>query len=426
VTRRLALAAALAACCAQAAWAGCGPSNPNCIVPTAPVGTNNNQAASTAFVMNQINLAVASVSNVDGSITVAPTTGAVQIGINAAHANTWTGQQTFVAPILGAATATSVNGLAITPTTATLTLANGKTLTVSNSLTFTGTDLSSVAFAAGGTVAYTGGALSQFAATTSAQLAGVISDETGTGSLVFGTSPTLANPTITGSFTATGLVTNADLASASITINSTACTLGGSCAPSSAASLIVGTTTITSGNNGRLEYNASGLLGEETIASILTAGNGIAITGSTNATIALALNNTSLQASPTPPTGTTSTAPKMMGMGSTCKLTPTYSGRIKVEFNGTMTNSGTGDQVTAAAFYGTGTAPTNGAAATGTSVGPNVNAYISLGTAQYPFSNGGIITGLTPGTAYWFDEQVAAVNAGTASLPAVSCNAVEF
>lgn len=32
---------------------GCGPSNPSCIVPTAPVGTNNNQAASTAFVQNQ-------------------------------------------------------------------------------------------------------------------------------------------------------------------------------------------------------------------------------------------------------------------------------------------------------------------------------------------------------------------------------------
>lgn len=29
---------------------GCGPTNPNCIVPTAPLGTNNNQAASTAFV----------------------------------------------------------------------------------------------------------------------------------------------------------------------------------------------------------------------------------------------------------------------------------------------------------------------------------------------------------------------------------------
>ncbi len=38
--------------------------------------------------------------------------------------------------------------------------------------------------------------LSFFAATTSAQLAGVISDETGTGLLVFGTSPTIITPTI--------------------------------------------------------------------------------------------------------------------------------------------------------------------------------------------------------------------------------------
>jgi hypothetical protein len=38
------------------------------------------------------------------------------------------------------------------------------------------------------------GTLAQFAATTSAQLLGVISDETGTGSLVFATSPTLVTP----------------------------------------------------------------------------------------------------------------------------------------------------------------------------------------------------------------------------------------
>jgi hypothetical protein len=38
--------------------------------------------------------------------------------------------------------------------------------------------------------------LSQFAATTSAQLAGVISDETGSGALVFGTSPTLVTPAL--------------------------------------------------------------------------------------------------------------------------------------------------------------------------------------------------------------------------------------
>jgi hypothetical protein len=50
-------------------------------------------------------------------------------------------------------------------------------------------------------MAITGGTLAQFAATTSAQLAGVISDETGSGSLVFGTSPTIATPTITTSAT---------------------------------------------------------------------------------------------------------------------------------------------------------------------------------------------------------------------------------
>jgi hypothetical protein len=45
-------------------------------------------------------------------------------------------------------------------------------------------------------VGLTANPLSQFAATTSAQLAGVISDETGTGALVFGTSPTIATPVI--------------------------------------------------------------------------------------------------------------------------------------------------------------------------------------------------------------------------------------
>jgi hypothetical protein len=40
-------------------------------------------------------------------------------------------------------------------------------------------------------VGLTSGTLAQFAATTSSQLAGVISDETGSGSLVFGTTPTI-------------------------------------------------------------------------------------------------------------------------------------------------------------------------------------------------------------------------------------------
>lgn len=190
----------------------------------------------------------------------------------------------------GAATFATVNKLTLTQpaTSATLTIADGKTLTASNTLTFTGTDGSSVAFGTGGTVVYTtrtingkslasditlnlasadfanqgtattvlhGNAagnpswgaivsadlnitpttctnqavtaissaaagscstitsayvdssigltanpLSQFAATTSAQLAGVLSDETGSaagGLAVFNNGPIITNPVIT-------------------------------------------------------------------------------------------------------------------------------------------------------------------------------------------------------------------------------------
>lgn len=101
---------------------------------------------------------------------------------------------TLVTPTLGVASATTINKVTLTApaTGSTLTIADGKVATFSNTLTFTGTDASSVAFGAGGTVAYTANKLSAFAATTSAELAGVISDETGSGSLVFATSPTLA------------------------------------------------------------------------------------------------------------------------------------------------------------------------------------------------------------------------------------------
>ena len=62
-----------------------------------------------------------------------------------------------VATVAGseALTNKSINGLTITSSTGTLTVTNGKTVSVSNTLTFTGTDASSIAFGAGGTVAYT-------------------------------------------------------------------------------------------------------------------------------------------------------------------------------------------------------------------------------------------------------------------------------
>lgn len=55
---------------------------------------------------------------------------------------------TLVTPALGVATATSVNKVAITApaTSATLTIADGKTLTFNNSITFAGTDATTMTF----------------------------------------------------------------------------------------------------------------------------------------------------------------------------------------------------------------------------------------------------------------------------------------
>jgi hypothetical protein len=59
---------------------------------------------------------------------------------------------TLTTPVLGVASATSINKVTITApaTSATLTIADGKTFTVSNTLTFTGTDTASIAFGTGG------------------------------------------------------------------------------------------------------------------------------------------------------------------------------------------------------------------------------------------------------------------------------------
>jgi hypothetical protein len=169
------------------------------------------------------------------------------------------------------------NGNTWTSGTGTLTLGASKTATISNTLTFTGTDSSSVAFGTGGTVAYVANKLSVFAATTSAELAGVISDETGSGALVFGTSPTLTTPVL-GVATATS-------------INKVAIT-----APASAATLTIAdgktltasnTITFTANDGSTLAIGAGGTLAsmayQAASAVAITGGTvaGVAITGST-------------------------------------------------------------------------------------------------------------------------------------------------
>src|ERR1043166_4552446 len=131
-------------------------------------------------------------------------------GVGSLLASTGTGNvaratsPVFTTPNIGAATAGSINGNVWTTGTGTLTFVAGKTLTISNSVTLNGTDGSTINFGAGGTLVYTTSGLGVFAPTTSASLASAITDETGSGALVFGTSPTIAAPTLSGTTNLTG------------------------------------------------------------------------------------------------------------------------------------------------------------------------------------------------------------------------------
>jgi len=85
-----------------------------------------------------------------------------------------------------------------------LTLAGNLVTTGAYNLTLATTANTSLTLPTSGTLTTTANNLSAFAATTSAQLLSVISDETGTGKLVFATSPTLVTPAI-GVATATSI-----------------------------------------------------------------------------------------------------------------------------------------------------------------------------------------------------------------------------
>lgn len=114
-----------------------------------------------------------------------------------------TGALLFAGGNIGAATATSLNGLTITSSTGTLSITNGKTVAFSNSLTFSGTDGSTLNIGTGGTLgnsAYItlGSNVGTFLSTpNSANLLAALTDETGTGSSVFATAPSIIGGTHT-------------------------------------------------------------------------------------------------------------------------------------------------------------------------------------------------------------------------------------
>jgi hypothetical protein len=142
-------------------------------------------------------------------------------------------------------------------------------------------------------------------------------------------------------------------------------------------------------------------------------------------TIALKSSGAVLQVTPSNPSNITSTTGVQLGLGTSCHITPVYSSRIHVQFIGGAFNVTSGDVWQLQAAFGTGVAPSNNVAKTGTTIGVTVDGTSAAASAIGAFTAGGIVTGLTPGTAYWLDLQ-ALVNAGTLGINSVSCTAFEF
>jgi hypothetical protein len=118
---------------------------------------------------------------------------------------------------------------------------------------------------------------------------------------------------------------------------------------------------------------------------------------------------------PSNPTGTTSTTGVMMGLA--IAFTPVRSSVVMVQVEGQLQNNTASDGAKATLYYGTGTAPTNGAALTGTAKGqPGYIDNVPTASKRWPFGITTILTGLTLNTAIWLDLALAALTGGTASL----------
>lgn len=131
---------------------------------------------------------------------------------------------------------------------------------------------------------------------------------------------------------------------------------------------------------------------------------------------------------PNDPAGTTSATLVMMGLGSAWTITPTSTGKTLVIVTGEVTTAVGAVAATVGGRYGTGAAPANAAAVSGTAFGGKADFTTTTAGAgvKAPFAVQEILT-LTVGTAYWFDLALATANASDAgSVSNLSISAVEI
>lgn len=173
---------------------------------------------------------------------------------------TWNGS--IISPAYG--------GTGINNGTSTITIGGNVTFSGAYTTTFTVGATTALTLPASGTVAVTSDKLNVFASTSSSELAGVISDETGTGALVFATSPTFTTSIDSGA-------TFAAFASAtSLTIggSSSAQTISIGSASTGSSTYNFGTGTTASGETKTINIGTGGAAGSTTNVNIGDADGG--------------------------------------------------------------------------------------------------------------------------------------------------------
>jgi len=134
----------------------------------------------------------------------------------------------------------------------------------------------------------------------------------------------------------------------------------------------------------------------------------------------------SLQTPAASPVGTSVASPGvMMGLGIGHTLTPTASGKVFLAFSGSIGNGVAAKAVAGQIRYGTGAPPANGAPPSGTVAGGVFGAQGNFANETAPLSGSAVLTGLTPGVAYWFDLQLWTAPGGIGIVAGVGISAIE-
>ena len=170
--------------------------------------------------------------------------------------------------------------------------------------------------------------------------------------------------------------------------------------------------------------NASGGIPTVPVANAQLANSAITINGK-SVSLGGSYAPIRVSAIPTNPLGTTNTSGVMAGLA--VAFTPAATGNILFHVTGDLSNGTSGGGAGAQLRYGTGTAPANGAASTGTPAGALVEGQlVGNPLSTIPFALVAYVPGFTVGTPYWFDLMQLAVTSGTVNLAQLTITIIEL